>query len=547
MAVWDYIIVGAGTAGCVLAHELTASGRNRVLLVEAGSKPGLMVKIPAGFPKLFGTARDWAYLTEPQAACDGRIVYAPRGKMLGGSSNMNAQLHQWCHPADFDGWSALGASGWSWNEVAPVFRAMERFTGGTADDQQRGTLGPMIVGRPARPHALAPLFVEAATAAGLGGECDYNGTAYRGAWLTEQANRGGSRFSAYDAYLKPALHRDNLTVLTETPIGGLILEGGRAVGIRTAGPDPQDYRAGAGVILAAGAFGSPHLLMLSGIGPAEHLRAHGIAPVLDLLGVGSDLQEHPLAGLMFRTRRPISMKAAGLGQLLRWLLTRTGMLATSSVDAFAFTNVSGGEAPDLELILGPFEVRDQLREDPHVHAYTIGIVPIAPRSRGTIRLKSPSSTDAPAIDYGLLSDDGGEDARILLAGARLARRIAASEPLAAETAGELDESVSARTDDELLAYLKSMIQTIYHPTSSCRMGVDSGAVVDPQLRLRGVDGLWVVDASVMPTVPRGHPNAVVAMIAKRAAEWIESEPAITAVQIDRAIAPPADGPRPIAT
>ena len=520
---WDYVIVGAGTAGSVLAHELTTSGRDRVLLVEAGGKPNLAVKMPAGFPKLFRSKLDWNFASEPQAACDGRIVYIPRGKMLGGSSNMNAQVHQWCHPEDFDGWARAGAAGWSWDDVAPTFRAMENLSGYTPGDQKRGTSGPMAVGQPAQPHELAVAFVEAARSAGLRGGDRYNGGHFEGAWLTEQAHRAGSRFSVYDAYLKPALERPNLTVLPHAQASRILFDGPHAIGVIVGGRG--EYHAAKGVILAAGAIGSPHLLMLSGIGPAEQLRRHGIKVVNDSPGVGANLQDHPMSGLQFLTRRPITMKAAtGIVHLLRWLVARRGLLASSSIDAIAFTNVLGGTAPDLELIFAPFEARGQLLEAPQVHAYTIVTSPCAPRSRGTVTLRSPSPDDPPAIDFGLLTDAEGADAKIMIAGARLARRIAATEPLAAETLGEFAESASAQSDEELLAYLKTLIQTVYHPSGTCRMGVDSGAPVDPGLAVRGVEGLWVVDASVMPTVPRGHPNAVVAMIAKRAADSILSQP-----------------------
>jgi choline dehydrogenase len=520
---WDYIVIGAGTAGSVLAHELTASGRDRVLLIEAGGNPNLMVRIPAGFPKLFRSKLDWGYQSEPQQGCDGRVVYFPRGKMLGGSSNMNAQIHQWGHPADFDGWAKQGARGWSWDDVAPTFRAMESLTGCPPDDQSRGALGPMIVGRPAAPHPLAVDFVAAAASAGLRGEGHYNGARYNGAWLTEQAHRRGSRFSAYDAYLKPAMHRANLRVIRNAHATGLLFEGRRAVGVRTSGAGDETHRAARGIILAAGAIGSPHILMLSGIGPAEQLRSQGIGVVRDAAGVGANLQDHPLSGLKFRTRRPITMKGAdGLWPLLQWLVARRGPLASSSIDAFAFTNVLGGDAPDLELLFGPLDVCDQLHAPPAEHAYSIATIAISPKSRGSIRLRSGSARDAPIIDLGFLTDPAGDDARVLVAGARLARSIAAAEPLASQTIGEFAESASAESDEALLAYLKTMLQTVYHPCGTCRMGSDDAAVVEPDLRVKGIDGLWVADASVMPSVPRGHPNAAVAMIAKRGAEMIHA-------------------------
>jgi len=522
---WDYIIVGAGTAGCVLAHELTASGRNRVLLLEAGGQPNLAVAMPAGMVKLFRSKLDWAFESEPQEACGGRTVFTPRGKMLGGSSNMNAQIHQWCHPADFDGWVAKGATGWGWREVSPVFRAMENWTGGEADDQSRGALGPMHIARPSTPDAIAEAFVAAAANAGISGTPAYNGTSYKGAWLAELAHRKGKRFSVFDAYLRPAMMRANLAVRTDAQVERILLDGRRASGVRLVGG--EEHQAARGVILSGGAFGSPQLLMVSGIGPADHLKEHGVDVAFDQPEIGANLQDHPLAGMKFATRRQTSMKSAEtLGQLARWLVFKKGMLASNGVEALAFTSIFDRGAPDLELLLASLEWRNQALEPPQVHAYSIGVIPCAPRSRGSLRLKGPSMTDPPAIDFGLLSDPDGIDAAILLAGARLARKIAATEPLAAETLGEI-ESAELQSDKELLAYLKSQIQTVYHPSGTCRMGTDAGAPLDPMLRLRGIANLWVCDASVMPTVPRGHPNAVVAMIAKRAAEWIGREPGLT--------------------
>lgn len=514
----DFIIVGAGTAGCVLADELTASGRHEVLLIEAGGKPPLMSRIPAGMPRLFGTRHDWAFESEPNRACGGRRVFIPRGKMLGGCSSMNAQIHQWCHPADFDEWAADGAPGWTWVDVAPVFRAMEGFAGGA--DPARGGEGPMAVEIPASQSALPPLWVEAARAAGLTGPAGYNGAAYRGAWLTEQAHRRGARFSVYDACLKPALARSNLQLLTSRPVERLLFDGGRAVGVALA--DGRREMAARGVILAAGAYGSPQLLMLSGVGPAPHLREHGLAVLVDSPGVGRNLQDHALLGMRFRLKRPISLKRAGsLGALLRWLIFRKGLLATSGIDAFAFESTDGGPV-DLELMLAPFEVRDQLRGEPEQEAYAIAPAVLKPRSRGSVTLRSARAGEAPVIELDLFSDPQGADRAVAVAGLKLARRIAATEPLAAETAAEYPETAGIEEDDALFEAALPLLQTVYHPCGTCRMGRGPEAVLDERLRLRGADGLWVVDASALPSVPRGHPNAVVAMLAKRGAAMILS-------------------------
>lgn len=511
---WDYVIIGAGTAGSVLAHELTNSGKSKVLLIEAGGKPSLTVKMPAGMVKLFRSKQDWAFESEPQQACGGRTIFTPRGKMLGGSANMNAQIHQWCHPADFEGWVKAGATGWGWDDVRPFFRAMENLACGDADDQDRGRLGPMRIDRLAKPNPASIAFVAAARANGIDGDEAYNGCAYSGAWLTEIAHHKGRRFSTYDAYLKPAMKRPNLRVVSERTVTRIRVEGQRATGVEL---DNGDLHDAARIILSAGAFGSPHLLMLSGIGEAARLRRHGIDVVHDSPGVGANLQDHAVAGLSFEMKRPISLKAAEtLGQLLKWLLLGRGMLTSNALEAFAFTSVLDRDAPDLELMFLPVHWANQALDPPEAHAYTIAAVPLTPRSRGTVGLKSGSPQEPPSIDFGLLSDPEGIDAAILLAGLKLARRISETEPLRNETIVEMPLSEGAQDDEALLALAKSQIQTVYHPCGTCRMGDDAQAPVDSRLKLNGVDGLWVADASVMPNVPRGHPNAVVAMLAKRA-------------------------------
>lgn len=513
---WDYVIIGAGTAGSVLAHELTTSGKNKVLLVEAGGKPSLTVKMPAGMVKLFRSKQDWAFESEPQQACGGRTIFTPRGKMLGGSANMNAQIHQWCHPADFEGWVKAGASGWGWDEVSPVFRAMENLACGDPGDQRRGRLGPMRIDRLKTPNPASAAFVAAARANGMNGDEAYNGGAYSGAWLTEIAHHKGRRFSTYDAYLKPAMKRPNLRVVSERTVTRISFEGRRATGVELDNGDRHDA---ARIVLSAGAFGSPHLLMLSGIGEAAQLRRHGIDLVQDSPGVGANLQDHAVAGLGFEMRRPISLMAAeSLGQLLKWLLLGRGMLASNALEAFAFASVLDGQAPDLELMFLPVHWANQALDPPQAHAYSIAATPLTPRSRGAVGLKIGSPEEPPSIDFGLLSDPENIDAEILLAGLKLARRIAGTEPLRSETVAEMPLSEGARDDDALLALARSEIQTVYHPCGTCRMGDDARAPVDSRLKLNGVEGLWVADASVMPNVPRGHPNAVVAMIAKRASE-----------------------------
>lgn len=518
----DVVIVGAGTAGCVLAERLTASGRLRVLLVEAGGKPSSpFVRIPAGFARLFRSRWDWAFETEPQPALAGRRVFMPRGRMLGGCSNMNAQIHHWCHPADFDGWASVGAEGWGWEEVAPVFRAMESWAGPRGE---RGGDGPMPVAANGNVNAMAHAFVAAARACMACGEHeDYNGRACEGAWISQLAHRAGRRFGAYDAFLAPAMKRPNLEVASDAHATGLDIEDGRVTGVRyLRGGTAQRCSARLGVVVAAGALGSPQLLMLSGVGPADELSRLGIRVVRDCPAVGRDLQDHPMVPLVYATGRRDTLKnAESIGALLRYILFKRGMLASNIAEAIAFTRAGvSATAPDLELLFAPVEWRQEGLERPKVHGFTIGVIPVAPRSRGRVGLAGADPLLAPTIDPGYLTDAEGADASVLLAGIRLGRRVASSPPLAVERTGELEPGDALADDAQLLAWARGKVQSLYHPAGTCRMGSDAASVVDAKLKVRGLEGLWVADASVMPTVPRGHPNAVVAMIAQRAAGWI---------------------------
>jgi choline dehydrogenase len=520
----DVIIVGAGTAGSVLAERLTRSGKLRVLLLEAGGPPkNRFISIPAGFAKLFKSEVDWAFESEPQTSVGGRRIFTPRGKMLGGSSNMNAMMHQWCHPADFAAWEENGATGWGWNEVAPVFREQECWTGNDGDPG-RGRSGPMQIAPNRNARSLTHMFIEAARRAGFGKEEQYNGHAYQGAWIAELAHKNGKRFSAYHAFLEPAMRRANLEVVTDAHAMKVEIENGRATGVTVSRGGSLHTFSARGIVMAAGSFGSPQILMLSGVGPAAELQRLGLPVRVDSPSVGEHLQDHPVLPIVYGTRSTDTLKSAeSLGNLFRYLVLGRGMLASGGVEGFAFTQIhpEPASAPDLELMFLPFESRDQFLEPPQQHAFGIGPAVVAPRSRGRLRLSVPDPRTAPEIDFGLLSDPDGIDAKILLAGVRLSRKIAATAPLADQNTGEIRPGASAVSDGEILDHASAELQTVYHPTSTCRMGSDPGSVVDPQLGVRGVDGLWVVDASVMPSVPRGHPNAVVAMIAQRGADWIE--------------------------
>lgn len=518
----DLIIVGAGTAGAVLAERLTANGRHRVLLIEAGGEPSSpFVKIPAGFAKLFRGKLDWGYDSVHHRGDVRRDIVVPRGKMLGGCSNMNAQIHQWCHPADFDDWSASGAKGWSWEDVRSTFAAQEALSG--AGTPGRGRSGPMKVTQVADPHPLSKAYVAAARRVLVNPGEQYNGGAYEGAWISEIAHHEGRRHSVYDAYLAPARRRPNLQVLKGARVVRVLVQGGRSIGVEVDRAGRRiAFQCGKGVILSAGAIGTPQLLLHSGIGPAQDLSKFGIRAVLDAPEVGRGLQDHPLVPLVFATPRADTFKnAESITSLLRYFLFRKGMLASNAVEAIAFAQSSRAvePAPDIELIFVPFEWRGQGLQPPQRHAFTIAPVVAKPKSRGTVTLASPRPEERPVIDFNLLAE--AHDMQVMLEGIRLARQVAVAAPLGGEASGEVDPGPLSLTEPTLSGWIHRNVQTVYHPTSTCRMGSDPGSVVDPQLRVRGIRGLWIADASVMPSVPRGHPNAVVAMIAERAAGLIE--------------------------
>jgi choline dehydrogenase len=523
---YDLIIVGAGTAGCVLAEHMTRSGKLNVLLIEAGGKPkSRFVSIPAGFTKLFKSDHDWAFESEPQTGVGGRRIFTPRGKMLGGSSNINAQIHQWCHPADFDGWAEDGAEGWDWNSVAEMFKAQECLAG--ADEIERGRDGLMKVCVNENVRPLTSQFVEAANGV-IGGEKtkSYNGRAFQGAWVVEMAHHRGKRFSVYNAFLEPAMKRENLEVVTDAHTLKVVIEESRATGVKIFRDGQEETFSAPNVILSAGAFGSPQILMHSGIGPADALREFGLPVRVNSADVGQNLQDHPVLPLTFRCHSTDTLKNAESPlNLLKYLLFKRGMLASNGIEAIAFTQVHPEPkgAADLELIFVPFDARKEFLEPPQENAFGIGVAVVYPRSRGQIFLRGKDPRTALGIDFGLFTDPEGIDRKVLLEGIKLTRRIVATPPLTDENLGGLLPEDSLQTEEELLDFAASEIQTVYHPTSTCRMGSDDKSVVDPKLEVRGVGGLWVVDASVMPTVPRGHPNAVVAMVAGRAAEWIEEK------------------------
>jgi choline dehydrogenase len=520
---YDYVIVGAGSAGCVLANRLSADPSTRVLLLEAGPPDHKReIAIPAAFPTLMRSVVDWNYVTEPQEALYGREIYHPRGKTLGGSSAINAQVHQRGHPADFDGWASLGNAGWAYADVLPYFRRSEHNERGESDT--RGTGGPLNVSDLRDPNPLAQAFVAAAVELGIPRTADFNGGRFDGVGLAQVTQKRGRRWSAADAYLRPAKRRSNLTVLTGAHATRIILEGTRAVGVECVRDSvPQMILSDREVVLCGGALNSPQLLMLSGIGDVDRLRAVGITATHDLPGVGQNLQDHPMVVVKYASRLPVSLLTAGsFGNLLRYILFRQGPLTSNVAEALAFVRSSPDlPAPDLELVCAP--VFYDVMSPPTVHAFSIGAVALQPKSVGFVALRSGDPFAKPILQLAYLTDAEGEDLRVLVEGVRLARRIAMAPPLAPYRAESLVPRGPMDTDEHIHRFVREHVETIYHPVGTCRMGTDRTAVVDPELRVRGLEGLRVVDASVMPRIVRAHPNAAIIMIAERAADLIRGQ------------------------
>jgi choline dehydrogenase len=488
---YDYVIVGAGSAGCVLANKLSANGSTSVLLLEAGAKDrGKEIRIPAAFSKLFKSKFDWDYETTPQEGLSGRRIYFPRGKTLGGSSAMNAMMHLPGHPADFDAWP----DGWGWKEMKPYLQAFEEESCSVSDARD--------------PNPMTQAFLDAVAKSGVAPESDLRPETLEGAGLVRVHQRKGLRCTAADAWLKPARGRDNLTIATDAQALGIDFDGRRAAQVRhTAG----EAEVGRELILSAGAIGSPQLLLVSGVGPSDELEALGIEVIHDAPEVGRNLRDHPMAiGLWEASVKDSLFAAEKPIQLVKLLLQRRGLLTSNVGEAAAFVQTRPElPAPDLELIFAPVLYLDEGLSAPDAHGFSIASVCLQPRSAGRLTLRSADPLEAPDIDPGYLSD--ADDVRVLAEGVERARRIAGSPPL-----NEIADVERAPGDADVESWIRASAHTIYHPVGTCGMG----AVVDDRLCVNGVDGLRVVDASVIPNLMRGHPHASVSMLALRAAELI---------------------------
>ena len=523
---FDYIIIGAGSAGCVLANRLTASGRSRVLLLEAGNRDrNIWIHIPLGYGKLFDNAKvNWLYASEPEPELDNRRIIQPRGKVLGGSSSINGLLYVRGQHEDFGHWRQLGNVGWGFADVLPYFKRAEDQERGA--DEFHGVGGPLAVSNVSEPHPLCEAFIEAARQAGFPRNDDFNGAAQEGAGYFQLTTKNGRRWSTAVGYLRSAARRPNLEVATGALATRILFDGRRAVGVEyRQGETTTSARANAEVILAGGAFNSPQLLQLSGIGPAELLRAHGIEVIADMPGVGADLQDHLQVRMQYRCTEPITMNDVinqwrqRMGAGLRYVLLRKGLLTIGAGYAGAFLRTRPELAtPDVQihfLIFSADTAGAGLHKFP---GFMTSVCQLRPESRGFVRIKSGDPAQAPAIRPRYLTSRLDRDT--VVDGMRLLRRIMAQPAMRRYIAEERAPGDACESDADLLAFARATGTTVYHPTSTCRMGADGNAVVDERLRVRGIDALRVVDGSIMPALVSGNTNAAVVMIAEKGADMI---------------------------
>jgi len=523
---FDYIVVGAGSAGCVLADRLTASGRHRVLLLEAGGHDrNVWIHIPLGYGKLFTNSKvNWLYSSEPEAELDNRQIIQPRGKVLGGSSSINGLLYIRGQPADFDRWRQLGNSGWSFEDVLPYFRRAEDQARG--EDALHGVGGPLAVSDVCEPHPLCEAFIAAVQQAGFPRNDDFNGPTQEGAGYFQLTARHGRRCSTAVGYLRQARRRPNLAVVSNALARRILFSGRRAAGVEyRCGDTTRVAHANAEVIVAGGAFNSPQLLQMSGLGPAALLESFGINVVADMPGVGADLQDHLQVRMQYRCTEPITMNdvfhswrhraAAGL----RYALFRKGLLAIGAGYAGGFFRTSALAAtPDVQVHFIIFSADTSGAALHSFPGFIASVCQLRPESRGFVRIKSADPEKPPAIQPRYLSTPTDRDT--VVAGLKLLRRIMSQPAMRRYIAEERAPDPRCTGDAELLAFARATGSTVFHPTSTCRMGSDSAAVVDERLRVHGIERLRVIDGSIMPTLVSGNTNAAIVMIAEKGADMI---------------------------
>ena len=512
---YDYIIIGAGSAGCVLANRLTASAKHKVLLVEVGGPDKKQeIHIPAAFSKLFKTEVDWFYETEPQEKLNNRKLFWPRGKMLGGTSSINAMIYQRGHAYTYDQWAEDGNAGWGFENVLSYFKKAQHQERGASDFH--GVDGPLNVADLRTVNPLSRVFVEAGQELGYEVRDDFNGPEQEGFGLFQLTQKNGQRHSTAKAYLKPILKRDNLDVKTHTLVSKLLFEGKTCVGISTSS---GEYHASQEVILCGGAINSPQLLMLSGIGDATHLKEKNIELIHPLAGVGQNMQDHLALLMAYNCSQAVTLdKADSFGNIVNYLLFKKGQLTSNIAEAGGFVKLDNRNLPELQFHFGPAYFIEHGFVKPDGHGFSIGPTLVQPKSKGDIKLQSNHIEDAPLIQPNYLSDEA--DLQVLIEGAKIVQQMVKTKAFEPYTDGTYIADLVLDSHEAYKNYISQYVESIYHPVGTCKMGSGDDAVVDAELKVYGVDKLRVVDASIMPSIPNANTNAPTIMIAEKAADMI---------------------------
>jgi choline dehydrogenase-like flavoprotein len=520
---FDYIVTGAGSAGCVIANRLTEDPSVKVLLLEAGSRDwNPMIHIPAGVGKLFGPGVNWRFRTVPQRNLDDREIWYPQGKTLGGSSSINAMIYIRGQREDYDNWAALGNEGWGYEDVLPYFRKSE--CNDRLVNDYHGQWGPLWVSDQMNPHELSRAFVRACQSWGLPYNADFNGETQYGAGFYQVTCRNGRRQSSAVSYLHPISRRKNLTVLTGTRATRILLRGACAVGVEVAkGRSLETIFCSREVIVTSGAINSPRLLLQSGIGDADELKRIGVIPRIDLRGVGKNLQDHLNSNVHLALREPISYDGQYrvphvLKHGLQWVLYRNGPAASVIVEGGGFVSSEGDGRPDMQIHICPALLIRGGQTRPDGYGFTINTTFLRPKSIGSVTLRSADPADEPLIDPNYHAEE--YDRGMSLKSITTTREILAQSPIAKYIKNERLPGPNATSKDDIMAYVRQYACCDYHPVGTCKMGINDDAVVDPQLRVRGVAGLRVADSSVMPVLPSGNTNAPTVMIGEKAADMI---------------------------